>query len=346
MTYNVATMKKTATLSREAEIERYKALKKTQKLSRVFAMPELANPSELLTKAEIDFFLQNGFLIKKGRLPADETGVAVKRIWQHLVKAIPTKTGARMTLDDPESWLNPQWETQPPHPQSGPFQGRQPIEHYGRIVKLHDLGNADYLLDLFANNKSVRAIAQRMLGASLKPSVHTRGVYLLFPTKSADDPDGERRITGSALGPHSDQVCQQLNACAYLEDVSARNGGFTVYPGSHKIMFGAHQFESNWSPLPTYYDAIEEIVASIEPLELTAAKGSVIFWHGRLLHSVGIHTGASLRWALFGDFTQDRETLNEDEHRALDQYEWFKDAHLFRHDHEVTSDMWRNWVIG
>jgi hypothetical protein len=96
-------MKKTATLSREAEIEHYKALKKTQKLSRVFAMPELANPSELLTKAEIDFFLQNGFLIKKGRLPADETGVAVKRIWQHLVKAVPTKTGARMTLDDPES---------------------------------------------------------------------------------------------------------------------------------------------------------------------------------------------------------------------------------------------------
>jgi hypothetical protein len=344
-------MSKTATVSRssrDAEIARYRALKEKQKLSRVFEMPDLASPGEVLSRAEADFFMEHGFLIKKALLTHDLIEPAVDKIWDHLVKAVPAKSGSSWRLDrsDPSTWVNPDWAEQPPHPASGPFQGRQPIEHYGRIIKLHDLGDDAELLAMFPNNPDVRAVAQAILGEDLKPSTYTRGVYLVFPTSNPDDPDATKRPKGTALGPHNDQVCQQLNAAAYLRDVPPRCGGFTVYPGSHKVMFQAHEHEANWSPRASYLDAIEEVVGTIEPLELVASQGSVIFWHGRLLHSVGIHTGEAIRWALFADFTQNRESLSDDEHREVGQYEWFKDAKLFREDYPVSDDMWRHWRIG
>jgi ectoine hydroxylase-related dioxygenase (phytanoyl-CoA dioxygenase family) len=140
-------------------------------------------------------------------------------------------------------------------------------------------------------------------------------------------------------------VCQQLNACAYLDDVAPRSGGFTVYPGSHKLMFQAHRYESNWSPKPSYQDVMTKVVEEIEPYEIVAEKGAVIFWHGRTVHSSGIHIGSTIRWALFADFTRDRAVMNDEEHKQLGQFEWFKDTKLFREDSPVSTDMWRNWKV-
>ena len=36
--------------------------------------------------------------------------------------------------------------------------------------------------------------------------------------------------------------------------------------------------------------------------EIVAEKGAVVFWHGRSVHSPGIHTGDDIRWAMFADF--------------------------------------------
>jgi ectoine hydroxylase-related dioxygenase (phytanoyl-CoA dioxygenase family) len=151
---------------------------------------------------------------------------------------------------------------------------------------------------------------------------------------------------GRFLGPHTDQVCQQLNACGYLEDVNPRNGGFTVYPGSHKRMFREHRYEANWSPLSSFRDTLKEIAETIVPYEIVAEKGSVVFWHGRTIHSAGIHLGGDIRWALFADFTRNQPVLTDEEHKDANQYEWFKDAKLFRTDKLVGDDMWRSWRLG
>ncbi|MCZ6869759.1 MAG: phytanoyl-CoA dioxygenase family protein [Gammaproteobacteria bacterium] len=311
-------------------------------------MPDLAVPGEVVSKAEMDFFMKNGFFVKKGLLDPLKLAPALDQIWAHLLERVPVLEGSgwELSREDSATWMNPQWAPMPPHPTSGPYQGRQPIEHMGRIVKLHDVGDADYLLDLLPNDQSVRAVAEVLLGEDLRPSVRMRGVYAVFPTKDPADPSGKRRLSGASLGPHTDQVCQQLNAAAYLDDVSPRSGGFTVYPGSHKRMFQAHEYESNWSPLPSYHDVMNKVVEDIEPYELVAEKGSVIFWHGRTVHSAGIHTGSSIRWALFADFTHNREVMSDEEHRDLGQFEWFKDAKLFRDDWPVSvDDMWRNWSL-
>lgn len=311
------------------------------KLSVPFSAPALAEQGTLLAPAEIEFFKANGFLIKERMVDTDLVGNELDRAWGHLQRHVPPHPDSnwRLDRDDPETWKDPRWAPMAPHPETGYYQGRQPREAFRRTVKLHDLGWVDSLTDLLPGHPDVRALAGAILGGELRASECTRGVYALFPGRAKPEP------AGAMLGPHTDQVCQQLNACLYLDDVEPRNGGFTVWPGSHQIMFAAHEFEANFSPRPDYRERMREVIKTIEPYELTAPKGSVIFWHGRTVHSGGIHVGDNIRWALFADFCHNREVLDEDEHRALGQYEWFKDTRLFRDDHPVTADMWWHWKL-
>ncbi|HIG40661.1 MAG TPA: hypothetical protein EYQ14_09000 [Gammaproteobacteria bacterium] len=331
----------------QERLDRIRQQRKKQKLSVVFTMPDLTESGQVLSSAEIEFFKENGFLVKKKLLDPEKLTVSLGEAWRHLLDFVPIRKGSgwQLSRQEQSSWLNPQWAEMEPLPTSGPYEGRQPIEHYGRIVKMHDIYDADYLATLLPRDQKVRLIVEHLLGENLKPNVSTRGVYAIFPTRNAKDPTGKKRLTGSSLGPHTDQVCQQLNVCASLDDVSPRNGGFTVYPGSHKIMFQQHEFEANWSPLDSFDDSIQSVAEQIEPLELVAEKGACIFWHGRLVHTSGIHIGEDIRWAVFSDFTHDRSTVTEAEHRRLGQYEWFKDTKLFRNDQRVSEDMWASWKV-
>lgn len=315
------------------------------RISRVFSAPDLAAPGVVLSPAEIRFFKQHGFLVKHALLHHDAMAAALDRVWEHLLEVVPCDphSGWRLDRNDPSTWVNPRWAPMPPHPQSGPHEGRAPVEYNGGIVKLHTLGQADFLLHGFANHPRVREVARGLLGPALRSTRFFRGVYAIFPTRNGTGEQAElerRRPT-----PHTDHGCQQLNACVYLGDVGPRAGGFTVYPGSHARMFREHRYEANWSPLPSYPSALQEVACAVEPLELTARQGSVIFWHGRLAHTPGIHLSHAIRWAAFADYTHERPELTDDEHRALGQYEWFKDAKLFRQDFETSSNLWRHWAI-
>ena len=308
----------------------------------VYETPDLAVPGQALSAAEIGFFQDHGFLVKRGLLDAEPLATALARIWLHLLDRVAIDRRANWSLapDDETTWTNPRWAPMPPAPKAGPHQGRQRIVHARTTVKLHDLGTASYLLDLLPNNPDVRRVAAALLGDNLRRSERTRGVYAVFPSRGEG---GAAKSSVAALVPHTDQVCQQLNACAYLDDVPPHGGAFTVYPGSHKRLFHAHRYEANWSPLETFRDALAQVVAEVVPLELVGDKGDVIFWHGRLVHSPSVNSGERIRWAVFADFTHDRETLSAEEHRRLGQFEWFKDTQLFRDDFCVSADMWRGW---
>ena len=318
------------------------------KPSVVFAAPPhlgLGASDQPLSEDEAAFFVANGFLFKKGLLDPAAVDAAMARIWWHVDDRLPVRGDApcRPVRDDPATWRNPRWARMPPVAKAGPHIGRQRVVHAGATVKLHYLGAADFLLDLVPNNPRVRRVAGALLG-DLRASERTRGVYALFPTTPRHDGPAS---AAHGLGPHTDQVCQQLNACAYLADVPPRNGGFTVYPTSHKRMFRAHRYAANWSPLPTYRDILGRVVDEIQPLELAGEQGDVIFWHGRTVHSAGVHVGNRIRWAVFADFTHAGETLTAEEHLAVGQFEWYKDGKLFRHDREAQAgDMWRGWRLG
>ena len=317
-----------------------------KKPSIVFEAPDLACPGETVSAEEIRFFVDNGFLVKKRLIEIAAVERALGKTWAYLREQVPMAEGATApSPDDSSTWASPEWAPMGRPDVSGPYQGRQRIVYGGHTVKLHDLGDADFLMDLVPNHPRVRTVAKAILGDDLRPSERTRGVYAVFPNAGEVDPDDPGRLT-RPLGPHTDQVCQQLNACAYLDDVPPRSGGFTVYPGSHRIMFRAHRYEANWSPLPGFEDAVRRVVAEIEPVEVAGEKGDVVFWHGRTVHSSGVHLGDSIRWAVFADFTLDRVVLSPEEHTRIGQFEWFKDAKRFAEDAPAGEDMWRSWRLG
>ena len=330
---------------REARRREAEERRERQRLSKPFSMPPIAMSRTGLNQDEVDFFKTNGFLIKEALLENKIVGTALDRAWQQLTDRVPANPSSDWRIDraDRSSWRNPRWAKMQDPPTEGPFEGRQPIAHHGATVKIHDVGADPFFVDLLPNHPSVREIGTALLG-DLRENHRTRGLYALFPT----DRPGEAH--GRELGPHSDRVCQQLNICAYLDDVRPRNGGFTVYPGSHRRTFKCHETESNWSPRAGFGTTLAEIAQTIEPWELVAPAGSVIFWHGRTVHSGGIHRGDDIRWALFGDYQRDEPVLSDDAHRAVGQYEWFKDTRLVENDAPVPEDvaedaMWNHWRL-
>ena len=313
--------------------------KRYSRLSTPFDMPPI-DTGLALSIEEVHFFKKNGFLVKKDLVDKKLAAKALRLSWEFLLENIPLAEGVNIDPSNRDSWFDPKWGEMPPVPKSGFYEGRQPNVFHGSTVKLHDGGSADYLLSLLPNNERVRTIAHQLLGQRLRRSRRTRGVYAIFPTKRATEP-----ISGRMLGPHADRVCQQLNVCTYLNDVPPRNGGFTVYPGAHRIMHLAHNCEANWSPKSNYIEFVKQVVREITPVELVGSAGDVIFWHGRMIHTAGIHIGENIRWAVFGDYSQDRPCLSEDEHREIGQYEWFKDTQLFLDDPSPSQDMWKSWNI-
>lgn len=316
-----------------------------KKLSRVFRMPEIGTRDAVLTAAEIDFFRLNGFLVKKGLIDRSLCSKALDRVWRYVLDYVVDSN--RHTLDPhgPTTWINPVWQPQQKADTEGFYEGRPPIVASGSTLKLHDVGRADFLVDLLPRNKNVRNVAQLLLSKNLRASTCTRGVYALFPRSDTIDVN-EAELSTKQLGPHSDRVCQQLNVCTYLEDVEPRSGAFTVYPGSHRIMYRAHRYDANWSPTESFRNLMAQVVNTIEPCELVAQRGDVIFWHGRTVHTGGIHVTNRIRWAVFGDLCIDRPTQSDDEHRQVGQYEWFKDTKLFKEDDPIFEDMWHNWQMG
>ena len=197
------------------------------------------------------------------------------------------------------------------------------------------LGSADWLIDFLPEDRNARAVAQQLLGGDLKPSRRVRGLYSVFPSSEVPKP----------LGPHTDRVSHQLGGFAYLDRVPAGGGGFTIWPGSHKRVAPGFNSQSNWDPNEKLGPLLAEVVADTTPLELCGSGGMVVFWHGRLVHSVGQHRGDGVRLAVPCDWQQVRPVLEMEEHAALGQYEWWCPTEIFVDDRKASDGMWTGWAI-
>ena len=133
--------------------------------------------------------------------------------------------------------------------------------------------------------------------------------------------------------------------------------GFTLWPGSHKLMYRGFTDEFNCvgqnARRPEWQDLFREAISTIEPLECCGEKGDVIWWHGRTLHSAGIHHGSNVRLAIPGDFQQVgrrttpavRPTWPLDDSNKANGLEWFKDTLPFADVVPPQEDMWASWRI-
>ena len=318
------------------------------RLSQIYEPPSIGKLSAVLSPAEVTHFKKEGFLFKKGLLDVSACKDLRARSWAYLCENLKLDKTCDYALDyeNPETWWDPRWEKQAPPDKDGFYEGRSKRAVSGTTVKLHDFGSDPDLLAVTVQDNACRRVAELLLSENLRPSRRTRGVYAIFPSKKTHQAPLSNPDILRMLGPHCDRVVQQLNVCIYLDDVTPRNGGFTLYPGSHRIMHWAHQYAANWSPKSNFSDYVRRVVRQIQPIEFVGTAGDVVFWHGRSVHSAGIHTGDRIRWAVFGDYSMNRQTLNDDEHRACGQYEWFKDTELFRSDDPIEQGLFPNWRLG
>lgn len=325
-----------------AERERQRRLaqgaKQGSRASVCFGLAEgEGSSSPTLTQEDCEFFAANGFLLKKGLLDNVKCEEACDYVWRRAPKFL--------RRDDPSTWLDPHLSWTPSKGRTGSsFNG-------GPSWKMHDCGDAPWMLSLFGANPRVLAHVQGLVGGQVRPPTRTRGVYSVWPnSKHRDLPDD---AIGDSLGPHNDGSAQVLNGMAYLDTVQHRGGGFTIWPGAHRLLYYAYGHQFNPGRDPELYNALmAQVKATITPLEICAPRGSVIFWHGRMAHSPGIHRGgpdgdAGPRFAVPTDWQRHHDTLSSGPASQGLQLEWFKDAPVYEGDSlgPPKMDMFEDWGL-
>lgn len=170
-------------------------------------------------------------------------------------------------------------------------------------------------------NRQLFAYAEELVGPDrlYEPTEHIR-IGLRYPddAESIHDPRAHRRERED-LGIHTDNQVYGDNMglyvvgfATYFDDVSPRDGGFTVWPGSHVVVSEHCELEEREENSEKYntgiredseFDDKEELFDLIEPFEIAGEAGTVTIWHGQLVHTGGMQLSpGSLRNAGFTRF--------------------------------------------
>ena len=168
-----------------------------------------------LTAADCAFFAANGFLLKKSLVDAEQCAAAREYLWS---RAPPC-----LRRNDPTTHVDPHlsWEATPAHT-------HVPSTFMADSAswKLHDCGDAPWMLRLMGANKLVLAHVEGLIGGSIRKPTRTRGIYAVFPS-TAHAALSEQDV-GRALDPHNDVSAQWLNGTLYLNETLPRSGNLVV----------------------------------------------------------------------------------------------------------------------
>jgi hypothetical protein len=274
-----------------------------------------------LNEDEAAHFRQYGYIIKRGLIPATEFSPFLDLWWQQ-----PPVKAARMSRDDPQSWVSPgrywssenrwgvsdNWLGDEPWPgPEDPRPGASVGERVGRLPfkltprgvandvwRWHGIGHDPEFVNVTSAHPNVLHMAEALMGGPVKRPRRNRGIYAIFPRLASDPP--------SRLGPHMDENMTEMVAVTYLEDVEPSSGGFTIYPQSPQLLYPTSEQALNWMGTPASDTAMDDIKTQIQPLEFTGKAGDVLFCHGWMVHSAGVHNGERIRMAAIQDFNRVR----------------------------------------
>ena len=228
----------------------------------------------LLTHEEKQFFKDNGYLVKRDVLPEDLMERAVDGLWH----------GVWADRSDPQTWVN----AEPKKPES-----KTPTLHRSIV---YDYGVFD--------------MAEEMAGKG-------RLTEWAEPTPLFRYPTGADQWSKPS-GGHVDGYGQKdltvagftIAATVYLCDIKPRSGGFCVWPGTHVKMADYFRSHSLLSVNRQFLDPSEPatqihmgtIIDLPDPMEITGPAGTVIFWHGLMVHSASKNCSRNIRMGLFTRF--------------------------------------------
>ena len=228
-----------------------------------------------LTDDDIRFFVREGYLIKRGVLDPGLMARGRERMWRNLPP--PLERGK------PETWV-------------GPF--AEPVDdsashRHSYMWKYRQPGDEDWMVRLLAKDPSVMGMAEQLLGeGTLVEPDRIRGIYCVLPEGDAPP---------RPLGCHVDAHPFHLGVVGYIDDVGPNGGGFTVWPGSHRIFY--HDFTRRYvfDKTPTYL-AHKDEVSRMPHMDCHGRAGDIVFWHHRMGHSVGHNRSSRLRQAVLYDY--------------------------------------------
>jgi hypothetical protein len=260
-----------------------------------------------LTPADVAFFVEHGYLIKRGLIPAEVLAPWLERLWEAAPEAMMVRR------HDPASWVDPAERWLSSTAGGGPFtaDGRSTSRAPHHLTpnsqwRAHALGHDPGFVAATSARPEVLSLVEGLLGGPLRRPTRNRGIYSIFPRPGfAAQPE-------AMLGPHLDQVPMELGGVVYLAPVGRQSGGFTVWPGSHRALYAASADAVNFVPNEGYLDAAAAVKAGTEPVEFAGGAGDVVLTHPFLMHSTGVNTSAAIRHAAILDFNkvhEDRRTL-------------------------------------
>jgi len=298
--------------------------------------PDFTNGDPTLSKAEVDFFKENGFLVKRGLIDEPET---FARIVDHVWENVPRDLVKR---DDPDTWIDaPQGDwTRENADNLGPFR------RGSWKMRSRTIGTQSFFVDKIANNPRMRQTVLQFIGESVRPANRVRGVYCIFPKS----PDRDAR-----LSPHGDHTGAQLSAMVFVSTVPPHCGGFTIWPGSHYMSHAYHR--TVHGPLhddlaEEYAQARDELLNEVTPVEFHGKAGDVVFWHPRLVHGPGINYSAEhdepvVRYIVPCEYQKDGLTSYFNlSHGPAPNRQWWVDTKNFREDVPATDDnIWDGWAF-
>lgn len=228
-----------------------------------------------LSTEEITFFKENGYLIKRGILDPGLMAQARACMW--------AGAPAQLKRHDPDSW-------------TGPFAEKsddQGSVRYDFTWKYRAPGGEAWMIELLPKNPRVWAIAEQLLGQGTLPEPErVRGIYAILP--EGDRPEQPYRC-------HVDQHPFHLGVVAYIDTVPPNGGGFTVWPGSHRLFYPTFTTQYTFTPTDQTQAALAQV--NQQPyVDCYGDAGDVVFWHHRLGHSAGHNRSRQIRQAVLYDF--------------------------------------------
>ena len=262
-----------------------------------------------LTQEEISFFKREGYLFKRGVMDPELMARARERKW----KGAPP----RMKKDDPTTWFGP---FRPDEEDEGPENRR--LDY---MWKYREPATEEWIIRMLATDPAIWGWVEQLLGKrEVKRPEKIRGIYCRLP--EGDVPE-KPTVCHCDLSPDNavkDVMAPRLGLVGLIAPIPPCGGAFTVWPGTHRIVYDLFLNLEERERVETYKERLIQFNDQTR-VEGCGEAGDILFWHGFLAHIAGWNRSEKiqLREAVLCDYKK-----QENEELAVQR------------PHE---DMWREW---
>lgn len=228
-----------------------------------------------LTAEQIRSFANTGYILMSNLLDSNVIDQAVEHCW--------SRFPAHFDRNDPKSW----------HGEVTDCCFTLDIKGRAGLVKFQHGFKEQVDVETLLSTDKVQNIARQLIAEGVvldKPIV--RGLYSVLPIP--------KYVSFPHRG-HNEVHPFQIGAIGYLNDVKVGCGAFSVWPGSHKLLYQAFDSKLDFVANSKYH-ALESFLNKFDPVQIPGKKGDVILFHHRLFHAPSNNNGCNIRFAYLCDF--------------------------------------------